>query len=81
MLGKYQVTRTEDGSAPEWPYFVFGARDPAAPTALRAYADEAERLGYVPEYVDAIRDHADLFEEYRTRHGDGDVSGANARRG
>jgi len=42
--GKFLVVR-RDGSIPAWPHFVIGARDPAAPVALRAYADAAERLG------------------------------------
>ena len=34
--GKFLVVR-RDGSVPHWPHFVLGARDPGAPTALRAY--------------------------------------------
>lgn len=69
--GKFLVLR-RDGSVPDWPAFVMGARDPAAPTALRAYADEAERLGKDPEFVDDIRVLAIDFEQYRQQHGNGD---------
>lgn len=69
--GKYLVTR-RDGSIPEWPSFVIGARDPAAPSALRAYAMEAERLGYDPKYVADIRKLANEFEEYLKKAGVGD---------
>ena len=41
--GKYLVQR-RDGTIPTWPSFVLGARDLAAPAALRAYADECDRL-------------------------------------
>jgi hypothetical protein len=48
--GKYLVVR-RDGSVPEWQWFVLGSRDPAAPDALRTYADRAAQLGMDPEYV------------------------------
>lgn len=69
--GKFLVQR-RDGSVPEWPWFVLGARDPAAPRALRAYADEAERLGMDPKYVFDLRCLAYDFEKYRAEHGNGD---------
>lgn len=69
--GKYLVTR-RDGSVPEWPNMVFGAKDPAAPAALRAYADEAQRLGYDPAFVADVRRLADEFEAYRAAAGTGD---------
>jgi hypothetical protein len=69
--GKFLVVR-RDGTAPHWPHFVMGARDQAAPAALRAYADEAARLGFEPEYVASIRDLADDFEAYRSHQGAGD---------
>ena len=43
--GKYLVQR-RDGTIPEWPYFVIGAADPAAPKALQAYADACEKSGH-----------------------------------
>ncbi len=66
--GKYLVTR-RDGSVPEWPSMVFGAKDPAAPAALRAYADEGERLGYDPVFVADVRRLADEFADYCATHG------------
>lgn len=68
--GKYLVTR-RDGTVPEWPNMVFGAKDPAAPAALRAYADEGEKIGYDPVFVSDVRRMADEFEEYRAAHGCG----------
>ena len=69
--GKYLVKR-RDGSVVEWPNFVIGARDPAAPAALRAYADAAEGFNMSAGYVADIRWLADEFEQYRKDHGDGD---------
>ncbi len=69
--GKYLVKR-RDGSIPEWPNFVIGAKDPAAPAALRAYADEAERRKMNEKYVSDVRYLATVFEDYRQRHGEGD---------
>jgi hypothetical protein len=51
---------------------VFGAKDPAAPAALRAYADEGERIGYDPVFVADVRRLADEFEGYCEAHGKGD---------
>lgn len=69
--GKYLVKR-RDGTIPEWPNFVIGAKDPAAPAALRAYADEGEKLGFNEQYVLDVRALAEQFEFYRTQHGEGD---------
>ena len=69
--GKFLVVR-RDGSVPHWPQFVLGARDPAAPAALLAYAQEAERFGYDPEYCQSIRELAGDFVDYWSIHGDGD---------
>jgi hypothetical protein len=77
--GKFLVKR-RDGTVPEWPYFVLGARDPAAFAALIAYADEAERLGFAPVYVTDVRAMALRFEEYRAAHGDGDPDAARHRK-
>jgi hypothetical protein len=68
---KFLVLR-RDGSVPEWPYLVIGARDPAAPAALRAYADEARARGMDAEYADDIEGMAGDWERYRASHGDGD---------
>ena len=69
--GKYLVLR-RDGTVPEWPYFVMGAADPAAPAALQAYATAAEINGMDPEYVQDIRDLADEFRSYYRHHDAGD---------
>src|SRR5687768_6665308 len=69
--GKYLVKR-RDGSVVEWPSFVLGARDPASPAALMAYADAAEKEGYDPEFVRDVRNLADEFEQYRMGMGTGD---------
>lgn len=70
--GKYLVKR-RDGTVPEWPWFVLGARDPAAVAALRAYADRAEQMGMDPEYVADVRTMADEWVDYRAGHGDPDA--------
>jgi hypothetical protein len=69
--GKYLVKR-RDGSVVEWPNFVIGAKDPAAPDALVAYADAAKRLGMNPQYVAGVRRLADQFFNYRMEAGEGD---------
>lgn len=69
--GKYLVQR-RDGSVPEWPYFVIGAKDPAAPAALRAYAEKAEAIGLDPQYVEDIRQLAEHFEDFLLKHGKSD---------
>ncbi len=77
--GKYLVQR-RDGTVPEWPNFVLGGKDPAAPAALRAYAAEARRLGFAPEYVVDVFGLADEFEIYRKAHGAGDPDGVPRRK-
>ena|SRR2546423_2555362 len=70
--GKYLVKR-RDGTVVEWPHFVLGARDPASPIALRAYADAAEQLKTcTPEMCEDVRQYANLFDTYRQEHGAGD---------
>src|SRR5882672_12228005 len=69
--GKYLVKR-RDGSVPEWPSFVLGARDPIAAVALRAYAEEARNRGLDPWFCLALFRLADKFDLYRAEHGDGD---------
>jgi hypothetical protein len=58
--GKYLVVR-RDGTVPKWPHFVIGGDDYAGPAGLRAYAEEARRLGYDPAYCDSIMELADDF--------------------
>jgi hypothetical protein len=40
-FGKKYIVVRADGTLPEWPYFVLGAKDPAASSTLRAYASTA----------------------------------------
>lgn len=68
---KFLVLR-RDGTVVEWPHFSLGARDPAAPAALLAYATEAERLNMDPLFVEDVRRLAAEFVAYRVMHGDGD---------
>ena len=69
--GKYLVKR-RDGSIVEWPNFVLGAKDPASPAALRAYANAGRRAGFNVKMCDDICALADYFEAYRQQHGTGD---------
>jgi len=75
---KFLVVR-RDGTLPEWPHFVMGARDPWAPAAMMAYADAAAQDGADPEYVESIRAEAMRFEEYRRKNGAGDPEAAPHR--
>lgn len=59
--GKYLVVR-RDGTIPRWKHFVIGGEDYAGPAGLRAYAEEARRLGYESEYCDSILGLAFDFE-------------------
>ena len=76
--GKYLVQR-RDGTVPEWPWFVLGARDKAAQAGLRAYADEAEKLGYDPAYVAGIRRSIEEWRRHELAFGAGDPDGAPHR--
>lgn len=69
--GKFLVVR-RDGTIPSWSHFVMGARDPAVPAALLAYADKAQELGYDPEFVASVRELAADFEIERVETGAGD---------
>lgn len=69
--GKFLVVR-RDGSVPHWPHFVLGARDPAAPVALRAYAAACSANGLDLEYVRSIHELAADFESYNASEGNGD---------
>lgn len=69
--GKYLVVR-RDGTVPEWPHFVMSARDPAAPEALRSYANRCASLKLDRDYRDSIWDLARLFEDYGRDHAAGD---------
>ena len=69
--GKYLVKR-RDGTIPECPNLVIGAKDPAAPFALRAYAVAAfvHRMNW--RYVSDMWKLAATFRQYRRFHGSGD---------
>lgn len=69
--GKYLVQR-RDGTVPDWQWFVLGSRDPAATVAIRAYADECERIGKDPLYVAGLREMASDFEKDLISMGEGD---------
>ncbi len=69
--GKYLVKR-RDGTVVSWPNFVLGAKDPAAPAALRAYADAGEAAGFNADFVAGVRRLAESFEVYREQYGAGD---------
>ena len=69
--GKFLVVR-RDGTRPHWPHFVLGARDPAAPIALRAYALFYDPID--PEFAASVRELADDFEAYRELAGPGDAA-------
>lgn len=77
--GKFLVVR-RDASIPLWPHFVLGARDPASPAALRAYAETCAQFGCDPEYVASVLELADDFDRYRTTHGPGDADAGPHRK-
>jgi hypothetical protein len=49
--GKYLVTWLRNGTGLGRPYFVVGARDPAAPAALEAYAAACQAVRCPPVYA------------------------------
>jgi hypothetical protein len=65
--GKYLVVR-RDGTIPPWPHFVLGGYDPAAPAALRAYANAGALLGYHPDFTDSVLELADDYERLAREH-------------
>lgn len=70
--GKYLVKR-RDGTIPEWPLFVLGARDKHSPVALEAYAASiANDPDCDPAYAERMKRLPGEFEAYRLEHGDGD---------
>lgn len=78
--GKYPILLRRDGTPMEHPFFAIIARDPAAPAALNAYADEAERLGYDPAMVADVRALAKHYDEYRKSQGNGDPDAPRHRK-
>lgn len=71
LWNKFLVVR-RDGSVPDWPYLVMGARDPYVPGAIRRYAELATEAGEDNDYVEDLYRLAESFEEYRRLHGAGD---------
>lgn len=70
--GKFLVVR-RDGTTPDWPHFVMGARDPAVPNGLMAYAGEMrQQRVFDKEYVESVEQLAHDFQAYRDTHGAGD---------
>ena len=57
--GKYPIVLRRDGSPLESRFIVLVLKDPATSSALRAYADEAERVGMDSQYVADMRELAD----------------------
>lgn len=74
-VGKFLVLR-RDGSIPTWTWFVLGARDPHAPTALRAYADSIMNTNCdndaLRAYAIDVIALAHKLDLERTSTGDGD---------
>lgn len=68
---KYLVIR-RDGSVPEFEWFVLASSDPAAPAALRAYAEAAKLYDFDPDYVEDVGDLADHWETHGHQVGDPD---------
>ena len=69
--GKYLVKR-RDGTIPKWPFFVIAASDPAASTAINAYARKARNLGMDPQYVADLFAMAEEFDAWRDANTEGD---------
>lgn len=75
--GKYIVLR-RDGTVFSEPNFVLGPRDPAAPAAMRAYADECQKLmdsgntNFNQQYIDECRNLASMMEQHQAIYGLGD---------
>jgi hypothetical protein len=69
--GKYLVLR-RDGTVPDWPWFVLGARDPVTPFALRCYAVAALVALWDWRYARDVWRLAGRFKRFRREHGSGD---------
>jgi len=69
--GKYPIVLRRDGTPLTSRYMVLALKDPATAAALRAYADEAERIGMDPQYVQDARRLADeaVIEAQRVKDG------------
>jgi hypothetical protein len=71
LWDKFLVLR-RDGTVPNWPYLVIGARDPSSPAAIRALADDAEKRGKDRVYVADLRILAEEHDMFRVATGEGD---------
>ena len=70
--GKYPIVLRRDATPVTSRYFVLLQRDPCFDAAMRAYADEAERRGWDPQYVADVRELAAEAPAARASLGDGD---------
>lgn len=68
---KYLVQR-RDGTVPNWPWLVLGAKDPAVPEAIRCLSKVSRDLGMDSQYCDDLLILADKFESFRLKNGVGD---------
>lgn len=78
--GKYPIVLRRDGTPVETPYFVILVRDPCFEAAMTAYADEAHRLGYDPQYVSDLRAMVAEAPAIRAALGDGDPDAPRHRK-
>jgi hypothetical protein len=69
--GKYLVKR-RDGTVPEWPSFVLGARDRTAAWALWFYGWIGPLFGLSWSYCKSCRRESWRWTRYRREHGNGD---------
>jgi hypothetical protein len=76
--GKFLVVR-RDGTVPQWPWFVLGARDPAAAWALWFYSWVAWFMGMSPGYCKGCNRRSWEWREYRMVHGNGDPDAGKHR--
>jgi hypothetical protein len=50
------------------PVFLLRGKDICAPTAIQAWADDAERHGAAKNIVDAARNHAEVMKQWQADH-------------
>jgi len=75
---KYLVQR-RDGTIPDWPWFVIGAKDPVAPWALRAYAAVSLVILWDWQYARDVWSLAGEFSRFRRQTGTGDPNASQHR--
>ncbi len=78
--GKYPIVLRRDGSPLKSRFLVMTLRDPCAPAAFRAYADEAEKIGLDSDYVRDMRRLADEAEKECEQVGAGDPDASRHRK-